>query len=191
VAPFEDFVDQTAFESKDSIVNSLDNVHSRFQYTEEGLRPRTPNQPYTSLTDEQISNIERTVSPLFFNKEAHNPATGAFRQFRQRHTDACPMSHLRAGGAVGSGTHYTYITPERYTSTLPQIYNGCSSDAFPKWYPNRAGERTLSHTHDGEPVERFVAIDLYRRAPTARSGQIVFDHGRPNDGYYFQRNGCQ
>jgi hypothetical protein len=32
---------------------------------------------------------------------------------------------------------------------------------------------------------------MYRRPPTARSGQIIFDHGRPNDGYYLQRNGCK
>ncbi|CAF1491971.1 unnamed protein product [Rotaria magnacalcarata] len=159
------------------------------KYTEEGLRPRTPNQPYTSLTSEQVSNIERTVSPVFFHKAPITTATGAFRCFRQRQTDSYPMSHLRAGGHVGGGTEYTYVTAQSYTTKLPDEYNGCGENGFPKWYPNRAGERTLGHLRNGEPTERFVSIDMFRRAPTARSGQIIFDHGRPNDGYYLQRYG--
>jgi hypothetical protein len=101
------------------------------------------------------------------------------------------MSHLRTGGAVGGGTGYTFITPEAYTSKLPDQYNGCTSDAFPKWSPNRAGERTLAQLQDTVPVERYVSIDMYRRPPTGRPGQIIFDYGRPNDGYYLQRNGCK
>jgi len=102
------------------------------------------------------------------------------------------MSHLRTGGVVGGGTEYTYVTPQAYTSKLPEQYNGCREDAYPKWYPNRAGERTLGHLRDAVvPVERFVSIDMYRRPPTARAGQIIFDHGRPNDGYYLPRNGCK
>ena len=140
------------------------------------------------MTKEQESSIESTASPLFLAKAPITAANGIFREHRQRQTDALPMSHLRTGSAVGSGTHYTYVTPQAYTSKLPEEYNGCTADAFPKWKPNRAGERTLSHLRDSEPVERFVAIDMYRRPPTARTGHIVFDHGRPNDGYYLQRN---
>ncbi|CAF1198323.1 unnamed protein product [Adineta steineri] len=159
------------------------------KYTEEGLRPRTPNDPYSNLTKEQISNIETTDSPLFFSKARNSSANGAFRCFRQRQTDSVPMSHLRTGGAVGAGTDYTYVTPQAYTSKLPDEYNGCTADAFPKWYPNQAGDRTLKQLRDTVPVERYVSIDMFRRAPTARAGQIIFDHGRPNDGYYYQRNG--
>ena len=143
------------------------------------------------MSDEQVSSIERTASPLFFNKDHISTATGAFRRFRQRQTDSFPMSQLRTGGTVGGGTEYTYVTPHAYTSKLPAEYNGCTADAYPKWYPNQAGERTLAHLRDGEPVERYVAIDMFRRAPTARSGQIIFDHGRPNDGYYLPRNACK
>ncbi|CAF1158835.1 unnamed protein product [Rotaria sordida] len=159
------------------------------KYTEEGLRPRSPNAPYTILTKEQESSIDRTASPLFFNKSRISTSTGVFRRFRQRQTDSLPMSHLRAGGAVGAGTEYTYITPQAYTSKLPEKYNGSTADGYPKWYPNRAGERTLAHLREGIPVERYVSIDMFRRPPTGRSGQIIFDHGRPNDGYYLQRNG--
>lgn len=101
------------------------------------------------------------------------------------------MSQLRAGGEVGGGTQFTFITPQAYTSKLPEKYNGSTEHAYPKWYPNRAGQRTLAHLGGNEPVERYVSIDMYRRPPTARSGQIIFDHGRPNDGYYLQRNGCK
>ncbi|CAF1016207.1 unnamed protein product [Rotaria sp. Silwood1] len=159
------------------------------KYTQEGLRPRSPNAPYTILTKEQESSIDRTASPLFFNKSRISTSTGAYRRFRQRQTDSLPMSHLRTGGAVGGGTEYTYITPQAYTSKLPEKYNGSNADGYPKWYPNRAGERTSAHSQEGIPIERYVSIDMFRRPPTARSGQIIFDHGRPNDGYYLQRNG--
>lgn len=101
------------------------------------------------------------------------------------------MSHLRTGGVVGGGTEFTYVTPQAYTSKLPDEYNGSMGEGYPKWYPNRAGERTLGHLRGGEPAERYVSIDMYRRPPTARAGQIIFDHGRPNDGYYLQRNACK
>lgn len=143
------------------------------------------------MSDEQVASIDRLASPLFFSKKRIDTSTGAFRRFRQRQTDSFPMSQLRTGGQVGGGTEYTYVTPQAYSSKLPEQYDGCSAEAYPKWYPNKAGERTLSHLKDGEPVERYVAIDMFRRAPTARPGQIIFDHGRPNDGYYLQRNGCK
>ncbi|CAF1203441.1 unnamed protein product [Adineta ricciae] len=159
------------------------------KYTQEGLRPRTPNDPYTFLSKEQESSIESTASPLFFSKARNSTANGAFRCYRQRQTDSVPMSHLRTGGAVGGGAEYTFVTPQAYTWKLPETYNGCTADAFPKWYPNKAGDRTEKQMRDTVPVERYVSIDMYRRAPTARAGQIIFDHGRPNDGYYLQRNG--
>jgi hypothetical protein len=101
------------------------------------------------------------------------------------------MSHLRTGGHVGGGISFTYVTPEVYRSKLSDKYNGCSSESYPKWYPNQAGERTLAHSHEGVPVERYVSIDMFRRPPTSRSGQILFDHGRANDGYYLPRNECK
>ena len=54
---------------------------------------------------------------------------------------------------------------------------------------NSKGFRTKSHDL-GEPVERFTNIDLYRRPLTNQPGRIIFDYGRPNNGYYLQRNQC-
>ena len=46
------------------------------------------------------------------------------------------MSHLRTGGHVGGGTEFTYVTPQAYTSKLSDAYNGCTGEAYPKWYPS-------------------------------------------------------
>ncbi len=51
------------------------------------------------------------------------------------------------------------------------------------------GFRTRSH-YEGEPVERFTSIDLYRRPPTNQPGNVIFDHGRATNGYFLQRNQC-
>lgn len=133
---------------------------------------------------------------MFFDQSklqaaAASSSTTTGRRFRQRCTDAVPMSHLRVGGSVGSGTHFTFVGAEPYSSILPAKYPGSSDQSFPKWYPNQAGERTSAQMKDTTPVERYVSIDMFRRAPTARSGQIIFDHGRANDGYYLPRNGCK
>lgn len=126
---------------------------------------------------------------MFFDESRAPKPTGTFRHFRHRHTDCVPMSHLRTGRSVGGGISYTFIAPQAYSARLPEKYNGSGEDAFPKWYPNRAGERTGDHLRASLPAERFVSIDMYRRPPTARSGGIIFDHGRSNDGYYLPRNG--
>lgn len=101
------------------------------------------------------------------------------------------MSHLRTGQSVGSGISYTFVGAEPYSARLPERYNGSFEEGFPKWYPNRAGERTATHLQGSLPAERYVSIDMYRRPPTSRSGQIIFDSGRANDGYYLPRNGCK
>lgn len=157
---------------------------------EEGVRPRTPNPPYTTLTKEQQSSIERDASPIFLNTSLQPTFVGPCRRFRQRQSESIATSQLRTSEEYGHRTHYTYITPEPYTATPPSKHNGCAIDAYPKWYPNQAGERVKTHLGDSEPVERHVAIDNFRRPPTARAGQILFDHGRPNDGYYLERQAC-
>jgi hypothetical protein len=52
------------------------------------------------------------------------------------------------------------------------------------------GFRTRSH-YVAEPAEKFVSIDMYKRPLTNQPGKIIFDHGRPNNGYYLQRNQCK
>lgn len=149
------------------------------------------------MTDEQLKSIDRSASPLFFDQSklkaaaSSSSTSGAFRRTRRRYADAVPMSHLRVGGSVGSGTHFTFIGAEPYSSTLPEKYPGSSDQSYPKWYPNQAGQRAAAQLKDTTPAERYVSIDMFRRPPTARSGQIIFDHGRANDGYYLPRNGCK
>lgn len=52
------------------------------------------------------------------------------------------------------------------------------------------GFRTRSH-FVAEPAEKFVNIDMYKRPLTNQPGQIIFDYGRPNNGYYLQRHQCK
>lgn len=51
------------------------------------------------------------------------------------------------------------------------------------------GYRTFSH-YDGEPAERYLNIDMYKRPVTNQPGKLIFDYGRPNNGYYLQRHQC-
>ncbi len=32
---------------------------------------------------------------------------------------------------------------------------------------------------------------MYKRPLTNQKGKIIFDHGRPNNGYYLQRHQCK
>lgn len=52
------------------------------------------------------------------------------------------------------------------------------------------GFRTRSH-FVAEPTEKLVNIDMYKRPLTNQTGAIIFDNGRPNNGYYLQRNQCK
>lgn len=98
---------------------------------------------------------------------------------------------MKSDGEFNHRTQFTYITPQAYSSKLPSDYDGCTINAYPKWYPNQAGKRIETHLKsEGAPVEQHVSIDTFRRPPTARAGQILFDHGRPNDGYYLERKAC-
>ncbi len=41
---------------------------------------------------------------------------------------------------------------------------------------------------DSEDPKRFGMIDMYKRPATNQPQQIIMANGRPNDGYYAQRN---
>ena len=99
------------------------------------------------------------------------------------------MSHLRVGGAARNSSQYTYIASNANTARVSSDYSGCRLDAYPKWQPNQAGERTMGHLQPNLSKERSVSMDMFNQQPqSARAGQIIFDHGRPNDGYYSARS---
>ncbi|CAF1204654.1 unnamed protein product [Didymodactylos carnosus] len=124
------------------------------KYTEEGYRPRTPNDPYTVLTNEQVSNIQKDASSLFFGKQHITTATGAFRQYRQRHGDTFSEHFVR-----GSTQHnpYVFLTAEPHSSQLNKDYNGSTYDTYPKWYPNKADDSTWYNST--VPLDRRRILD--------------------------------
>jgi hypothetical protein len=84
---------------------------------------------------------------------------------------------------------FCYIKKDTFNRHPPAEYSSSAFGAYPTWGQDQAGHRTRSHYVE-EPVERFVNIDMYKRPPTNQPGNIIFDHGRPNNGYYLQRNQC-
>jgi len=150
-------------------------------------RPRTPNDPYTVLTDEQIRNINKEVSPHFHSVAAPKPIETLVtkpggRQYVDRYC-AVTSQHLTRGL---SGTQpFGWIDTQKNRFPAEE-YNTCRGRAAVRWGPNKAGERTRSHFF-GESIDRYTNIDMYRRNPTNYPGRVVMDCGRPSDGYYAQK----
>lgn len=151
-------------------------------------RPRTPNDQYTHLTDEQVKNIKKDVSPFFHtvSKESSIPKNGPPREggryYRDRYCDVT-SEHLVRGV---SGTQPFGWINHQWSRHPPEAYNTCRGRASVRWGPNKAGERTRSHFF-GESTDRYTNIDMYRRNPTNYPGRVVMDHGRAADGYYAQK----
>ena len=85
---------------------------------------------------------------------------------------------------------FCFITKDAYSNYVPPEYTASKYGAYPTWGLEETGIRTRSH-YVAEPVEKFANIDMYRRPFTNQNGRIIFDHGRPNNGYYLQRNQCK
>lgn len=152
-------------------------------------RPRTPNDQYTVLTDLQIKNIKKEVSPFFHTVQPNSrtlpqdklPKEGG-RFYRDRYTNVT-NEHLIRG--VSSSQPFGWINYQ-WNRFPPEEYDTCRGRASVRWGPNKAGERTRSHFF-GESVDRYTNIDMYRRPSTNYAGRVVMDCGRPADGYYAQK----
>jgi len=151
-------------------------------------RPRTPNDQYTHLTDEQIKNIKKDVSPFFhtISRESaaaarNPPPREGGRHYRDRFSSATSEHLVR-----GHKTQPFGWIDSQWCRYPPEEYNSCRGRASVRWGPNKAGERTRSHFY-GESIDRYTNIDMYRRNPTNTPGRVVMDHGRPADGYYSQK----
>lgn len=151
-------------------------------------RPRTPNDQYTLLSDQQIHNIKKDTSPFFHTvaKETgpsrNPPPREGGRHYRDRYC-AVTSEHLVRGV---SGTQPFGWIDNQWCRYPPEGYNSCRGRASVRWGPNKAGERTRSHFF-GESIDRYTTIDMYRRNPTNYAGRVVMDHGRAADGYYAQK----
>jgi len=150
-------------------------------------RPRTPNDPYTRLTEQQISNIKAETLPHFHIVPAHanakdDPSRPGGRLYNDRFCKVTSQ-HLVRGY---SGTHSFGWIDEQYQRKPAAPYDSCRGRAAVRWGPSKAGERTKKH-FDGEGIDRYTNIDMYRRNPTNLAGQVVMDCGRPADGYYAKK----
>lgn len=109
------------------------------------------------------------------------------RFYNERSTDTYNQ-HLIRG--ISASQPYGYIRKEAFNHNVPPEYTCSPFGAYPTWGPAETGIRTRSH-YVAEPVEKMVNIDLYKRPVTNQKGNVIFDYGRPNNGYYLQRNQCK
>lgn len=149
-------------------------------------RPRTQNDPYTQLTEQQIRNVAREVGPHFHVISAPRATLitkpGGSRQYVDRYCQVTSQ-HLTRG--ISGTQPYGWIDSQ-WKRFPPEEYDTCRGRAAVRWGPNKSGERTRSHFF-GESIDRYTNIDMYRRNPTNYPGPVVMDCGRPADGYYAQK----
>lgn len=108
------------------------------------------------------------------------------RLFNERHCDTYSQHLIRGKSA---SQPYCFITKEAHNNNVPPEYTSSMYGAYPTWGVEDTGFRTRSH-YVAEPVARLVNIDVYKRPLTNQPGRIIFDHGRPNNGYFLQRHQC-
>jgi len=158
------------------------------KYLSEGVRPRSPQTQYTLMPDELKQNNNKNPNTFFHNTtRVLTEAEKKPRHFLERYADTTNQHVIRGKTA---SQPYCYIRRDAFDQNLPEAYVASPDGAYPPWGPADTGFRTRSH-YVAEPVERFVNIDMYRRPPTNQPGQIIMDYGRPNNGYYLQRNQYQ
>jgi len=153
-------------------------------------RPRTPNDPYTCLTQQQIENIKAEQSPHFHVVPIHSNQTATAnikdrpngRLYNDRYCQVTSKHLVREH----DGSHSFGYIAEQFQRIPPESYNACRGRAAARWGPNKAGERTLSHFVK-EGVDRYTNIDMYRRNPTNYAGSVMMDYGRPAQGYFAQK----
>ena len=109
------------------------------------------------------------------------------RHYLERYADLYNQNLIRGKSGL---LPFCFITKDAYSNNLPPEYTASRYGSYPTWGPEETGFRTRSH-YVAEPTEKFANIDMYRRPFTNQNGGIVFDHGRPNNGYYLQRNQCK
>lgn len=155
------------------------------KYTQEGLRPESPNLPYSFLSPEMIKNNPQNTSTFYEPTIVLSDGTTKIkRHYIERSTD-CYNQHLIRG--LSAPQPYCFITKEAKSNFPPIEYTNSRYGAYPPWGIEETGFRTRSH-YIAEPANRFGNIDMYKRPLTNQPGTIIFDHGRPNNGYYLQRH---
>lgn len=164
----------------------LKRVKPQSKYASEGTRPRSPNTPYSNL-NENLTYSNPQNSTAVFHTGSRDKPSERDRFYLDRHADTYNQ-HLIRG--ISASQPYCYIRKDAHSNSPPKDYTSSAYGAFPTWGEAETGSRTKSH-YVAEPVERYTNIDMYRRPFTNQPGRIIFDYGRPNNGYYLQRNQCK
>lgn len=154
------------------------------KYTEEGVRPRSPNTLYSKLSADLIKKIPTDSDAVFLQtRDGQENRNDGKRFTNDRHTETFNEHVIRGKSA---SIPYGWITKDAFSHHLPPEYTSSANRAYPPWGPDQVGFRTRSH-YVAEPAEKFANIDMYKRPLTNQPGRIIFDYGRPNNGYYLQR----
>ncbi|XP_005097604.2 uncharacterized protein LOC101850800 [Aplysia californica] len=152
-------------------------------------RPRTPNDPYTVLTQQQLKNMKQDSAP-FFMKEDLNAGPGSRNGPVIR---PAPIDRYATNTSQflfrdnPPKTHPHCWVDDQWKRDPPADHNTCRLGASLRWGPQKTGQRTIDHFHK-EDVHRYLNIDVYKRNPTNVPSMVVMKHGRPSEGYYQQRN---
>ncbi|CAG5128832.1 unnamed protein product [Candidula unifasciata] len=159
------------------------------KHTDQSGRPRTPNDPYTVLNEQQLKNLKKDASPFFMYENVPG-GTGskrcptvlpapidrfAYDTSQYLFRDTPPRSHPHCW--IG----------DQWTREAPGQHNTSRLGSSLSWGLSKTGERTISHFHK-EDVYRYLNIDVYKRPPTNMPAFVAMKYGRPTDGYYQQRN---
>lgn len=146
-------------------------------------RPRTPRDPYTTLTDTQKKNIPKDPGAFFmFSKpEKPYPEKGWYRDRYATNTN----QYLLRGPPL---SHPFCWVDTQWKREPDQMYNTARLGGAERWGPDKVGIRTIQHFNQPEDSKRFTKPEVYRRPATNIGGDVWMDYGRPTEGYYAQRN---
>ncbi|XP_045161564.1 uncharacterized protein LOC123526468 isoform X1 [Mercenaria mercenaria] len=146
-------------------------------------RPRTPRDPYTTLTETQKKNIPKDPGAFFMTSrpERAYPDKGWYRDRYATNTN----QYLLRGPPT---THPFCWIDSQWQRDPPEQYNTARLGGTERWGPDKVGSRTVQHFNKSEDSKRFTKPEVYRRHPTNLPGDVWMDYGRPTEGYYAQRN---
>ncbi|XP_052760729.1 uncharacterized protein LOC128203369 isoform X1 [Mya arenaria] len=146
-------------------------------------RPRTPRDPYTTLTDTQKKNIQKNPQAFFMTSRQERPYPDK-GWYRDRYATNTNQYLLRG---TPTSNPFCWIDTQ-WQRDPPAQYNTARLGGAERWGPDRVGERTNQHFNRPEDPKRFTKPEVYRRPPTNIAGDVYQDHGRPTEGYFAQRN---
>jgi len=146
-------------------------------------RPRTPNDQYTVLTEQQLGNMQKNAKPFF---QTDNADPGPLKRPAPIDRYAVNTSQFLFRDNPPKNHPHCWID-QQWQRDPPADHNTSRLGASLRWGPQKTGDRTISHFHQ-EDVHRYLNIDVYKRNPSNIPSMTHMKYGRPSEGYYQQRN---